>query len=536
LGVKLGVGVRNIGIMRLYVMGKILLTWGVGLLLLFSGLKAQVDPLHQLSRELDRRDGHTILLFGALESLNISFLEWAEDSSREVASPFDIPNIQVRMEPNWEAMSPLIRQDLRDKWKHHQRVASQLEGTYSLLQSHVAQNNFRGDRGAYLIGSLRRLLVMLEDLRTLQSEMYFLMRQGFRRKLPPPRDPVARAATLMLDSLVNISRDMLISMRFGPYSRINQRADSLLALSRRARILQATLKQPPYKRPESSTDAFRQYAWVLKQAVALEQAVRTYGPNMALPQRYRRHGRPYFLFNHQLNLRFSAEGEGLIAAFNRWCALADPLFLPHIREIPWLMPLDPPVERPPVPTQLAGAIPQNLVFLIDVSASMNEEGRLPLFQKAFTEMSEELREDDRIALVSFAGEAKEVLAPTPGSLRKTILEALRGMEGKGKTEIMSGFMAAYEAAGKYAGEGINSRVVLVTDGEFSIKRELVDLISNSLDNQISLTILYMGEMNEEMKARMYRLATIGGGRYHRLNRRDARARLVQAVLTPAFTP
>ena len=158
----------------------------------------------------------------------------------------------------------------------------------------------------------------------------------------------------------------------------------------------------------------------------------------------------------------------------------------------------------------------NLVFLIDVSGSMFGPGRLPLVKQALSLLVNELREEDRVAIVVYAGNAGLVLPTTSGSDKQKILAALDGLEAGGSTAGGAGIKLAYDVARQhYIAGGIN-RVILCTDGDFNVGQssdgELVRLIEQRRTEGSYLTILGFGMRNYK-DAKMEKLAGAGNGNY-----------------------
>ena len=110
----------------------------------------------------------------------------------------------------------------------------------------------------------------------------------------------------------------------------------------------------------------------------------------------------------------------------------------------------------------------NLVFLLDVSGSMNSPDKLPLLKTAFGMLVDQLRPRDRVAIVVYAGAAGLVLPSTPGSEKETILDALHSLEAGGSTAGGAGIQLAYKVAAENHIEGGNNRVILATDGDFNV--------------------------------------------------------------------
>ena len=168
------------------------------------------------------------------------------------------------------------------------------------------------------------------------------------------------------------------------------------------------------------------------------------------------------------------------------------------------------------PVATADLPPNNLVFLLDVSGSMNSPDKLPLLKKAFAVFVEQLRPQDRVAIVVYAGAAGMVLPPTSGAEKETILDTLSRLEAGGSTAGGAGIRLAYELAREHFIEAGNNRVILATDGDFNVgissDGELVELIERERESGVYLTVLGFGTGNLQ-DAKMEQLADHGNGSY-----------------------
>jgi Ca-activated chloride channel family protein len=160
--------------------------------------------------------------------------------------------------------------------------------------------------------------------------------------------------------------------------------------------------------------------------------------------------------------------------------------------------------------------PSNLVFLIDVSGSMNSPDKLPLLQAAFKLLVKNLREQDRVAIVVYAGAAGLVLPSTPGTDRDAILAALDRLQAGGSTAGGAGIRLAYEVARANYLRGGNNRVILASDGDFNVgassDSELVQLIEEKRKEGVFLTVLGFGTGNYQ-DGKMEKLADRGNHAY-----------------------
>ncbi|MFN0180273.1 MAG: von Willebrand factor type A domain-containing protein [Gemmatimonadales bacterium] len=160
--------------------------------------------------------------------------------------------------------------------------------------------------------------------------------------------------------------------------------------------------------------------------------------------------------------------------------------------------------------------PTNLVFLIDVSGSMQSADKLPLVKSAFRLLVNQLRDEDRVAIVVYAGAAGLVLPSTPGREKDRILGAIDGLEAGGSTAGGAGIQLAYKVArDHFIAEG-NNRVILASDGDFNVgvssEGELVRLIEERRKDGVFLTVLGFGTGNLK-DAKMEQLANKGNGHY-----------------------
>jgi Ca-activated chloride channel homolog len=166
--------------------------------------------------------------------------------------------------------------------------------------------------------------------------------------------------------------------------------------------------------------------------------------------------------------------------------------------------------------RLAEVPPVNLVFLLDVSGSMETLEKLPLVQRSMELLVERLREDDRVAIVVYAGAAGLVLPPTSGDRKPDILRAIETLEAGGSTAGGEGIELAYSVAAQMARQGAVSRVILATDGDFNVgiasEGELTRFIEEKARTGVFLTVLGFGTGNLK-DATLESLADRGNGSY-----------------------
>ncbi|HVY74109.1 MAG TPA: von Willebrand factor type A domain-containing protein [Puia sp.] len=175
--------------------------------------------------------------------------------------------------------------------------------------------------------------------------------------------------------------------------------------------------------------------------------------------------------------------------------------------------------------------PANLVFLIDVSGSMDLPNRLPLLKSAFSLMVNNLRPQDTVSIVVYGGTNGVWLTPTSGGEKKKILESIAQLEAGGATPGESGIRAAYRLAKSQYIKGGTNRVILATDGDFNVgersEDELNRLISSYRSSDIYLTCLGVG-MGNYKDSKLEVLANRGKGNFAYLdNEKEAEKVLME---------
>jgi len=183
----------------------------------------------------------------------------------------------------------------------------------------------------------------------------------------------------------------------------------------------------------------------------------------------------------------------------------------------------PPAERPDV----------NLVFLVDVSGSMQDANKLPLVKEALGLLVEELGARDTVSIVVYAGSSGLVLPPTRGDDRRTLLDAIERLEAGGSTNGGEGIQLAYRLARERFVRGAANRVILMTDGDFNVGQtdhgSLEQLITEEARSGVFLTVLGFG-MGNLQDDTLELLADKGNGSYGYIdNRAEARRLLVEQL-------
>ncbi|MEO0560198.1 MAG: von Willebrand factor type A domain-containing protein, partial [Bacteroidota bacterium] len=160
--------------------------------------------------------------------------------------------------------------------------------------------------------------------------------------------------------------------------------------------------------------------------------------------------------------------------------------------------------------------PANLVFLLDVSGSMSAPDKLPLLKDAFRLLIREMRPEDHVSIVVYAGASGLVLEPTPGTEKDKILDALDRLRAGGSTAGAEGIQLAYQTARRTFNRNATNRVILATDGDFNVGMssdgEMKRLIERERESGVFLSVLGFGTGNLQ-DSKMETLANAGNGNY-----------------------
>lgn len=183
--------------------------------------------------------------------------------------------------------------------------------------------------------------------------------------------------------------------------------------------------------------------------------------------------------------------------------------------------------------------PSNLVFLLDVSGSMNAQNKLPLVKSAMRMLAQELRPQDKVSIVVYAGAAGVVLDATPGSNKKKITDAIDNLNAGGSTAGGEGIKLAYKIAEENMVEGGNNRIILATDGDFNVgvssDSEMERLVEEERGKGIYVTVLGFG-MGNYKDNKLETIADKGNGNYAYIdNLLEARKVLIKEFGGTLFT-
>ena len=169
------------------------------------------------------------------------------------------------------------------------------------------------------------------------------------------------------------------------------------------------------------------------------------------------------------------------------------------------------------PAKLDGFATNNLVFLIDISASMNVPDKMPLLKESMKYLVNELRPTDRVAILTFSSYTKEVLSSTPALQKELIFNTIDRLTYGSTTNGGTALDMAYKAASKSFIQKGNNRIVLASDGMFTSGekeyKKMQQTIESGKEKGISLSIFCFGKNTDYVKSKLEKLTHAGSGNY-----------------------
>ena len=175
--------------------------------------------------------------------------------------------------------------------------------------------------------------------------------------------------------------------------------------------------------------------------------------------------------------------------------------------------------------------PSHLIFLLDISKSMRDEDKLPLLRKSLMNIVPVLRSVDTITLITFAGKAEVILSPTSLTSQEQIISSLEKLLPQGSTDLGQGLRMAYKMANQHFIQGGNNRIILATDGLFSIDSKMLKMVQHYSKSDIRLSVFNYGQKDgDESKNKLKKLTQKGKGNYTAIFPNNADQNLLRELM------
>ena len=175
-------------------------------------------------------------------------------------------------------------------------------------------------------------------------------------------------------------------------------------------------------------------------------------------------------------------------------------------------------------TSFENAAYNNLVFLLDISGSMNHPEKLPVLKESILYLTSLMREEDEISIILYSGKAKAILKPTPATHQDEIEKIIKNLAASGKTNFNAGLKLAYKVADENYKRGGNNRLILATDGEIRMGENAFNLAENFSKEDIQISVLLFGGKNSE---NLKKLAQKGKGNYISISKHTIKQQLIR---------
>ncbi len=416
-------------------------------------------------------------------------------------------------------------------------VMDRISGLSKRIERFIAEETYRGEKE-------QKTLFRLLD----EGEKYFKDFKDYNERLkstlgnieayyqkPRKDDPYIRHAQ-QLKSLVDPARDMLFALRQNNIGGVGAAASDLdVAIELIRETESKNINTVRYKGENyGQRGPFVRYDFVIKQA----EDIRDYGKQFMNADmssgEYEPHGPHYYFYNRRVLDKFNRVGRGLVLQYNKYVdsskvKLVKMVEEPHWFKVKHMDEEDDTVEEPiaveeskpvtaPEPeepkSELAGYAANNLVFLLDVSQSMNTPEKLELLKESFKHLLGQMRTEDRVSIVTFAGEAKTVLKPTSSDNTEEIYAALDRLKPSGKSDVERGLRQAYGVLDESMIPGGNNKVIMATDGAFDVYKRIISMIERHASEDKNLTVFFYGKKEiGSVKYRLLQFAEAGAGRY-----------------------
>lgn len=405
-----------------------------------------------------------------------------------------------------------------------------IEAVSEQLDAHVNSGLEKNDQW---INEAYRILGLAEEQYTqfheLTHNLEFGLQSGYEMFAPPNKnDPFVKKAILLLN-LISPCSDIMEAMRADDLEGVEAGLVDLNVM--RELYIEEIGEQLNEVRflGDDNPEPHIRYDFILRQIDNFRKYARTYLDKFDVEYKLP-HGNSWFYYNNRLINQFNRFGRGLALQYNHYVDSTDVAMLKILEAPNWMKATEPGdfeipesfVEKLPQDTTLPvpGAISlegyayNNLVFLLDVSSSMNKPGKLDLLQSSFKFLVNLMRPQDRVSIVTYSGDAKVVLPSTSAVEKIKIIQAIDSLESKGTSQVIEGFQAAKSEAKRHFINDGNNKIILASDGAFSEDKQLSKLVRELGKENISLTVFYYSQTEKPEEAnRLRKLSRLGKGNY-----------------------
>lgn len=481
-----------------------------------------------------------------------------------------------------KALEPAAQQTLNARLAAVKQVLDQLQALGAEANRYVEQKQQTQDPGLHrLFELLERAEQRFDAYDQAKENLFAEVRRLYESQYRPtnPQHRVVATAAALLPAVI-VCKNLLDDLDRNDTSRVGAQLRELNSLIAQFEARKTANLAGLYRfGSNNGLDPAYRYDQVVGDLKALAEHGRAFQSSSWTQYGDRARPKTEFYYNERFLNKYNRYGLGLIRDYNAFVELADGRKIQQEAAIPnycitnksikldvtvtnllrWVeephqfkvVHPTPATKEPAVTAKPAGSLApakapgetldgyaeNHLIFLLDVSGSMNQPEKLPLLQDAFRYLLTLTRREDKVAIVSYSGEARVELKSVSAGKRKKIEERLNHLKTHGGTNANRGLQLAYEVAARNIIPRGNNRIILASDGEFSINSTTESLIAENLRHGIALTVFYFGLPNHErVIQRLQRLAELGKGNFRQITPKNASRALLeeaQAVRKPA---
>jgi len=347
-----------------------------------------------------------------------------------------------------------------------------------------------------------------------------------------------------LKSIIDPARQILYALRGNSIEGVEDaRRELVIAIELISEIEKENLSRTI--EGKSYEGVYVRYDFVLKLATDISTYVQEYTTANVDERLYRMQSPNYYYYNRRVLEKFNRVGRGLVLQHNHFVDSSQVRLIKMVEEPHWfkvrniddtsIAPGEEPIEEASLNADslanvsaLEGYAPNNLIFLLDVSQSMNTAEKLYLLKSSFKHLVSEMRPEDRVGVVTFSGEAKVILQPTSSTEKDLIYKALENLKPSGQSDVESGLREAYGVLTRNYLQDGNNKIILATDGDFETFKRHRSLIERHKNEDKTLSVFYYSkEKNNSIGYRLRQFAESGGGRYAYIQAENANEIIIE---------
>ncbi|MDX2248790.1 MAG: VWA domain-containing protein [Bacteroidia bacterium] len=427
------------------------------------------------------------------------------------------------------AIPEYYRTSLNRKRDELMYLVIELVSICDTLESYSKQGKFKEDASlSRIYQMLNRCSLIYYDFQGMKDQLFFAITEVTSPLPLELRD---------LNNIVKNAREIMLSTKAGDKTSLLTHISQLEDAIKKAEASRETNKEG-LRRLELYYDRENMgYTHMIDYAHQIIRRAKEYLENASNSVAYTPYSQAYYQYNERLLSLYNHHKYGIIAYYNRFIGFANVSLVKQIEETPLFhvllpenIPLDDVSEKEGVslpdfsesePT-LEGAAANNLIFLLDVSASMSKPEKLPLLKSSIEFILDIMRPEDQVAIVTYSGDAEIVLNATSAANKTTILQAIRDLRSSGGTNIRKGIRQAYKVAENHFIPGGNNRIILASDGAFELTPATSRLVEEMSLQNIQLSVFLFGK-NEAPRTeeQLEHLAGLGGGNYFHVTSENA---------------